>query len=147
MISKLSSFLCPSIVAEDFAAIGKESGVLGATFNARRVLPRRVAAYRETFLILLAKIPLRTSAIQVARPSESTANTQPQLHPALLRLSATNEPPMPVYEVRPRKDKRGVDLISDVLPFGRLWYDTPDHAIGYANPQRPFAGCCDSRLR
>jgi len=27
-----------------------------------------------------------------------------------------------VYEVRPRKDKRGVDLISDVLPFGRLWY-------------------------
>jgi len=25
-----------------------------------------------------------------------------------------------VYEVRPRKDKRGVDLISDVLPFGRL---------------------------
>jgi hypothetical protein len=27
-----------------------------------------------------------------------------------------------VYEVRPRKDPRGVDLISDVLPFGRLWY-------------------------
>jgi hypothetical protein len=25
-----------------------------------------------------------------------------------------------VYEVRPRKDKRGVDLISDSLPFGRL---------------------------
>ena len=37
-----------------------------------------------------------------------------------------------VYEVRPRKDKRGVDLISDVLPFGRLWYDTPENAIGYA---------------
>jgi|SRR4029450_5567378 hypothetical protein len=36
------------------------------------------------------------------------------------------------YEVRPRKDKRGVDLISDVLPFGCLWYDTPDNAIGYA---------------
>jgi hypothetical protein len=27
-----------------------------------------------------------------------------------------------VYEVHPRKDKRGVDLISDALPFGRLWY-------------------------
>jgi len=39
---------------------------------------------------------------------------------------------MNAYEVRPRKDHRGVDLISDVLPFGRLWYDTPDHAIGYA---------------
>jgi len=34
--------------------------------------------------------------------------------------------------VRPRKDKRGVHLISDALPFGRLWYDTPDNAIGYA---------------
>ena len=31
-----------------------------------------------------------------------------------------------VYEVRPRKDKRGVDLISDVLPFGRLWYVEPN---------------------
>ena len=40
--------------------------------------------------------------------------------------------PLHVYEVRPRKDKRGVDLISDALPFGRLWYDTPDNAIGYA---------------
>jgi hypothetical protein len=39
---------------------------------------------------------------------------------------------MHLYEVRPRKDKRGVDLISDVLPFGRLCYDTPDNAIGYA---------------
>ena len=37
-----------------------------------------------------------------------------------------------VYEVRPRKDHRGVDLISDVLPFGQLWYDTPENAIGYA---------------
>ena len=42
---------------------------------------------------------------------------------------------MHVYEVRPRKDRRGVDLISDVLPFGRLWCDTPDHAIGYALPR------------
>jgi len=31
-----------------------------------------------------------------------------------------------------RNDKRGVDLISDVLPFGRLWYNAPDNAIGYA---------------
>jgi len=44
-------------------------------------------------------------------------------------------PTAPVYEVRPRKDDRGVDLISDVLPFGRLWYDGPNalaNAIGYA---------------
>jgi len=40
-----------------------------------------------------------------------------------------------VYEVRPRKDKRGVDLIFDALPFGRLWYagaDAVANAIGYA---------------
>ena len=45
-------------------------------------------------------------------------------------MSPTN--PLHIYEVRPRKDHRGVDLISDALPFGRLWYDTPDNAIGYA---------------
>jgi len=40
-----------------------------------------------------------------------------------------------VYEVRPRSDKRGVNLISDVLPFGRLWYadqSAVENAIGYA---------------
>ena len=39
------------------------------------------------------------------------------------------------YEVRPRKDHRGFDLISDVLPFSTLWYGEPDainNAIGYA---------------
>jgi len=38
-------------------------------------------------------------------------------------------------EVRPRKDKRGVDLTSDVLPFGRLWYGESNgisNAIHYA---------------
>jgi len=42
---------------------------------------------------------------------------------------------MHVYEVRPRKDRRGFDLISDALPFGRLWYDGPQtvtNAMGYA---------------
>ncbi len=42
---------------------------------------------------------------------------------------------MHIYQVRPRKDKRGVNLISDVLPFGALWYGEPDaisNAIGYA---------------
>jgi hypothetical protein len=42
---------------------------------------------------------------------------------------------MHVYEVRRRRDKRGVDLISDALPFGRLWYAEPNaanNAIGYA---------------
>ena len=37
-----------------------------------------------------------------------------------------------VYEVRPRKDHRAFDLISDALPFGRLWYTKPNDAISYA---------------
>ncbi len=40
-----------------------------------------------------------------------------------------------VYEIRPRKDYRGVDLLSDVLPSGRLRYGNPDaisNAIGHA---------------
>ena len=39
------------------------------------------------------------------------------------------------YEVRPRKDKRSVDVIRDALPFGRLWYGEPNaaaNAVGYA---------------
>jgi hypothetical protein len=37
-----------------------------------------------------------------------------------------------VYEARPRKGHRGVNLISDALPFGRLWYTKMEDAIGYA---------------
>jgi hypothetical protein len=42
---------------------------------------------------------------------------------------------MHVYEIRPRRDHRGVNLISDVLPFGRLWdgeADAINSTIGYA---------------
>jgi hypothetical protein len=40
-----------------------------------------------------------------------------------------------LYEIRPRKDHRGIDLISDALPFRRLWYGEPNavgNAIDYA---------------
>jgi hypothetical protein len=36
--------------------------------------------------------------------------------------------------IRPRKDRRGVDLISDALTFGRLWYGEPNavsNAVDY----------------
>jgi hypothetical protein len=42
---------------------------------------------------------------------------------------------MHAYEVRPRRDHRGVNLISDRLPFERLWYGDPNtitNAVGYA---------------
>jgi hypothetical protein len=40
-----------------------------------------------------------------------------------------------VFTIHPRKDHRGFNLVSDALPFGRLWDDGPDavaNAIGYA---------------
>jgi hypothetical protein len=39
------------------------------------------------------------------------------------------------YEVRPRKDHRGVAAIYDALPYGRLWYAGPNaisNAISFA---------------
>jgi len=41
----------------------------------------------------------------------------------------------PRYEVRPRKDHRGINSISDALPLGRLPYGEQhavSNAIGYA---------------
>jgi hypothetical protein len=52
------------------------------------------------------------------------------------RLASAMTRSQHVYEVRSSNDKRGVDLISDVLPFGRLCYAGPNaisNAIGYAN--------------
>ena len=51
------------------------------------------------------------------------------------RCGGNNEPSVRVYEVRPRIDKRGVDLISDLLPVSPLWYTGPNavrNAIGFA---------------
>jgi hypothetical protein len=46
---------------------------------------------------------------------------------------------------RPRKDKRGVDLISDTLPFGRLWHDRPN-AIGNAIDYAKFFSRSDAAV-
>jgi hypothetical protein len=40
-----------------------------------------------------------------------------------------------IYEIRPRGDKHGIDLISDVLPYSPLWYAGPtaiSNAISFA---------------
>lgn len=39
---------------------------------------------------------------------------------------------MHTYEVRPREDHHGVNLISDELPFGRLLYLEVREAVDYA---------------
>jgi hypothetical protein len=53
-----------------------------------------------------------------------------------------------LYEVRPRKDKRGFDLISDVLPFRRLWYAEPDAvANAIKNYAKSFSRSHDAVIR
>lgn len=50
-----------------------------------------------------------------------------------MEMSAT--PAQDVYEIRPRKDRDGFDLISDRLRYGPLWYAGPDAvrcAVAYA---------------
>jgi hypothetical protein len=46
-----------------------------------------------------------------------------------------------VYEVRPRRDRDGFDLISDVFRYGPIWYAGPDavrYAIAYAKYRSHF---------
>jgi len=42
-----------------------------------------------------------------------------------------------------RKERRGIDPISDALTFGKLWYTEPNavsNAIGYAQSMAVFEG-------
>jgi hypothetical protein len=34
-----------------------------------------------------------------------------------------------IYEIRPRKDRRGFELIGDRLPLGLLWFEGPDALV------------------
>jgi hypothetical protein len=51
-----------------------------------------------------------------------------------MQINTGIQPPrtIHVYEVGPHKDKRGLDLISDALPFGGQWYLEVSDAIEYA---------------
>jgi hypothetical protein len=51
------------------------------------------------------------------------------------RMEMFSAPDQDVYEVRPRKDRDGFDLISDRLRYGPIWYIEPDpvrKAVAYA---------------
>jgi hypothetical protein len=52
-----------------------------------------------------------------------------------LGLLESATPAEEVYEIRPRKDRDGFDLISDRLRYGPIWYAGPDairYAVAYA---------------
>jgi len=44
-----------------------------------------------------------------------------------------------VYEIRPRKDRRGLDLISERLPLGVLWFEGADAIEDAVNYARAFS--------
>src|SRR5437762_5302271 len=48
--------------------------------------------------------------------------------------------PKRIYEIRSRKDHRGVNLISDALPFGRLWYGEPNESPMQSTTRDSTAG-------
>ena len=73
----------------------------------------------------MEKLPIRRQSFLSATIAEGKVGLNQSDH----LVEASNR--MHVYELRPRKDHRGVNLISDALPFGRLWYGKPN-AVNYA---------------
>jgi hypothetical protein len=57
-----------------------------------------------------------------------------------------------VYEIRPRANKHGVDLVSDALPYSPMWYrgskairDAIDHAKFYSRSHSAVIRVLDSK--
>jgi hypothetical protein len=51
------------------------------------------------------------------------------------RMEMSSTPAQDVYEIRPRKERDGFDLISDGLRRGPIWYSGPDavrNAVAFA---------------
>jgi hypothetical protein len=68
--------------------------------------------------------------------------------PSRLKHSTTS---IHIYEIRPRADKRGFDLISDALSYGPLWYRGPnaisdaiDFAKFYSRSHNAVIRVCDA---
>jgi hypothetical protein len=52
-----------------------------------------------------------------------------------------------VYEIRPRADKNGVDLISDALPYSPLWYRGPNAITDAVGHVKLYSGSHDAVIR
>jgi hypothetical protein len=72
--------------------------------------------------------------VQGHRPGVERSPADTELSLLVLVQTDVRSCAVRVYEIRPRKDKRGVDLISKSLAFGRLWYAEPNaisNAVGW----------------
>ena len=63
------------------------------------------------------------------------ASSDKLLGDANSRMEMSSTPAQDVYEIRPRKERDGFDLISDRLRRGPIWYAGPDavrNAVAFA---------------
>jgi hypothetical protein len=78
------------------------------------------------------------------QPGKSQRKTIKLFGDANSRMEMSSTAAQDVYEIRPRKDRNGFDLISDRLRRGPIWYAGPDavrNAVAFAKY------CSLSRLR
>jgi hypothetical protein len=99
--------------------------IFDLTSDAFNVFPRR---YVFTFFLDVAADKSGYKSSEDVNDKRKAATIIPVIHSAdcgamALRTATTKSLQDRAY--------RSVDLISDVLPFGRLWYGEPDNAIGY----------------
>ena len=88
-----------------------------------------------TVIALVIGFVFQTALFEIVlrAKNETLARWRAVILPLIERMAPTR--PTDVYEIRPRRDRQGIDLISGALPFGRLWYGEPDaiaNAIDYA---------------
>src|SRR5258708_13377189 len=92
-----------------------------------RNLPAEVlenlAKIGKSRLFPLKQVPM-TPLLSSSSQQPNSSRIRPKIWTFLLKCP----------KIGPRKDHRGVDLVSDALPFGRLWYPEPDavaNALSY----------------
>ena len=96
-------------------------------------------------VVMLTKKSLSKLRLALLRVASQTTNAFSHCYTSLESLFKAKwqriQPPAPptisthVYEIRPRADRHGIDLISDVLPYSPLWYAGPtaiSNAISFA---------------
>jgi hypothetical protein len=71
--------------------------------------------------------------------SEKRLSREEMLVAMVFRFCKTMSSSQHVYEIRPRKDRRGLDLISERLPLGVLWFEGADAIEDAVNYARAFS--------
>ena len=79
-------------------------------------------------LLRVARIIFESQMANDATPKRSTIRTD-------------------VYEIRPRADKHGVDLVGDALPYSPMWYRGPKAITDAIDHAKFFSHSHDAVVR